>query len=165
MRFAFSKTSWCVLGTLAVLTAGCGEGELRSASQALASPLPSSGLAADNGTLETGKAFDSRVAQGQSLLAQEHFAEAKDVFSAALELDPGNIEALLGLADSERNLGDLPQAQRRFEEVLGLSAEREELLSALSGLAVVQRAMGNAQGAEDLAAEAEALRGTDPSAR
>jgi Flp pilus assembly protein TadD len=112
-----------------------------------------------------GQSFESLVLQGQNLLAQERYPEAAGVFQSALNLDAGNIDALLGLAESERSVGDLPMAQRHFEEVLGLSAEREELLAALSGLAVVQRAMGNTQGAADLTAEAEALRGGDPSLR
>jgi tetratricopeptide (TPR) repeat protein len=149
--------AWCALGTLVLLSAGCGEGEFRAPSQLQAS---STSVAALTGQ---GKSFESLVLQGQNLLAQEHYADAVGVFRSALDLDPGNIDALLGLADGERNLGDLPQAQRHFEEVLGLSAERDELLAALSGLAVVQREMGNGQGAADLTAEAEALRGSDPS--
>jgi tetratricopeptide (TPR) repeat protein len=164
MSRTIPQMTWCAFGALALMTAGCGEGEFRVPGTAQASPLAAS-LVSSRVSLNQGKAFETRVAQGQDLLAAEHFAQAKDVFTAALELDPGNIAALLGLAESERSLGDLPLAQRHFEEVLGLSAERGDLLSALSGLAVVQRAMGNAQGAADLAAEAEALRGTDPSLR
>jgi tetratricopeptide (TPR) repeat protein len=163
MSILGSRTDWCVLGTLVFLTAGCGEGELRASAPILASSV--AGQTVSQPTLDEGRAFESRMTQGQNLLATERFAEAKDVFAAALELDPGNTEALLGLADSERNLRELPQAQRHFEEVLGLSAERDELLTALSGLAVVHREMGNTQAAADLTAEAEALRGNDASLR
>ncbi len=159
MKILSPTLGWCLLGTMASLTAGCGEGELRDTGPILATTAVSEAPARVK--LDEGSEFDSRVAQGQNLLASEHFDEAKQVFGSALEVDPGNTDALLGLADSERNLGELPQAQRHFEEVLGLSAERDELLSALSGLAVVHRAMGNTQAAEDLSAEAEALRGTD----
>ena len=158
-----SKAVWCALGTVGLLSAGCGEGEFRAPVQVQATPAVSASFMP--GATVQGKTFEKLVSQGQSLLADEHYSEAQAVFRSVLDLDAGNIEALLGLAESERNLGDLPQAQRHFEEVLGLSAERDELLSALSGLAVVQRGMGNTQGAEDLTAEAEALRGSDPSLR
>jgi tetratricopeptide (TPR) repeat protein len=154
-----SKMAWGALGTLALLCAGCGEGEFHAPAQVQASSAPQVNLTAQ------GQSFESLVLQGQNLLAQERYSEAAVVFQSALDLDAGNIDALLGLAESERSVGDLPQSQRHFEEVLGLSAQRDELLAALSGLAVVQRAMGNTQGAADLTAEAEALRGSDPSLR
>jgi len=158
-KLPVSKMAWCALGTLALLSAGCGEGEFRA-------PVPVQATSASvAGLTGQGQSFESLVSQGQNLLAAERYTEAMGAFQSALDLDAGNIDALLGLAESERNLGDLPQAQRHFEEVLGLSAERDELLAALSGLAVVQRAMGKTQGAADLTAEAEALRGSDPSLR
>jgi tetratricopeptide (TPR) repeat protein len=145
---------------LALLSAGCGEGDFRAPPAVEASSTALSTTVAAHG-----QSFDGLVAQGQNLLSSERYAEAKGVFRSALDLDAGNIEALLGIAESERSLKELPDAQRHFEEVLGLSAERDELLSALSGLAGVQRELGNTQGAEDLTAEAEALRGSDPSLR
>jgi tetratricopeptide (TPR) repeat protein len=154
-----SKRAWCALGTLALLAAGCGEGDFRAPPQVQASSTSAAALSGQ------GQSFATLVSQGQNLLAAEHYSEAVGVFRSVLDLDAGNMDALLGLAESERNLGDLPQAQRHFEDVLGLSAERGELLAALSGLAVVQREMGNTQGAADLTAEAEALRGSDPSQR
>jgi tetratricopeptide (TPR) repeat protein len=151
------KTVWCALGTFAVICTGCGEGEFRGPPIAVS---PAASVPVLSGQ---GQAFESLVSQGQTLLAAEHYTQAMGAFRSALDLDAGNIDALLGLAESERNVGDLAQAQRHFEDVLGLSAQRDELLAALSGLAVVDRAMGDAQAAADLTAEAEALRGTDPS--
>jgi tetratricopeptide (TPR) repeat protein len=151
------KMLWCALGTFAVICTGCGEGDFRGP-QIAASPVASVQVLSGQG-----QAFETLVSQGQTLLAAEHYTEARSAFRSALDLDAGNIDALLGLAESERSIGDLAQAQHHFEDVLGLSAQRDELLAALSGLAVVDRAMGDAQAAADLTAEAEALRGSDPS--
>jgi thioredoxin-like negative regulator of GroEL len=115
----------------------------------------------------TGPALDGRLQAAQEQLDGGHNAEARSAFQAALESDPSSIDARLGLAESAHRLGDDTTAQRAFEEVLGLGADRDPLIAALDGLAEIRRAAGDQAGASDLEAEADSLRGspTGPSGR
>ena len=105
-----------------------------------------------------GPALDDRLQAAQEQLDGGHLTEARSAFAAALESDPSSIDARLGLAESARRLGDEATAQRAFEEVLGLGADRDPLIAALDGLAEIRRAAGDQSGAGDLEAEANSLR-------
>jgi len=105
-----------------------------------------------------GPAMDGRLQAAQEQLDGGHVAEARSAFQAAVEADPSSIDARLGLAESAHRLGDDIAAQRAFEEVLGLGADREPLIVALDGLAEIRLAHGDASGARDLQAEADSLR-------
>ncbi len=107
-----------------------------------------------------GPALDDRLQAAQEQLDGGHLIEARSAFASALESDPSNIDARLGLAESARRLGDEATAQRAFEEVLGLGADRDPLIAALVGLAEIRRAADDPSGASDLEAEADSLRGT-----
>jgi thioredoxin-like negative regulator of GroEL len=107
-----------------------------------------------------GPALGDRLQAAQDQLDGGHLVEARSAFAAALESDPSSIDARLGLAESARRLGDDATAQRAFEEVLGLGADRDPLIAALDGLAEIRRAAGDQSGAGDLTAEADSLRGT-----
>jgi thioredoxin-like negative regulator of GroEL len=108
----------------------------------------------------TGPALGDRLQAAQEQLDGGHLVEARSAFAAALESDPSSIDARLGLAESARRLGDDATAQRAFEEVLGLGADRDPLIAALDGLAEIRRAAGDQPGAGDLEAEADSLRGS-----
>jgi len=105
-------------------------------------------------------ALEGRLQAAQEQLDAGHIAEARSAFQAAVESDPSSIDARLGLAESAHRLGDDATAQRAFEEVLGLGADRDPLIGALDGLAEIRRAAGDQSGASDLEAEADSLRGS-----
>jgi len=106
-----------------------------------------------------GPALDNRLQAAQEQLDGGHLSEARSAFEAALEADPSSIDARLGLAESAHRLGDDATAQRAFEEVLGLGADRKPLIAALDGLAEIREAAGDRSGASDLEQEADSLRG------
>jgi tetratricopeptide (TPR) repeat protein len=108
-------------------------------------------------------ALDGRLQAAQDQLDGGHNAEARSAFQSALESDPSSIDARLGLAESAHRLGDDATAQRAFEEVLGLGADRDPLIAALDGLAEIREAAGDQLGARDLESEADSLRGSAPS--
>jgi thioredoxin-like negative regulator of GroEL len=103
-------------------------------------------------------ALDGRLQAAQQQLDGGHLVEARSAFQEALESDPSSIDARLGLAESAHLLGDDAAAQRAFEEVLGLGADREPLTAALEGLAELRRTAGDEPAARDLEAEANLLR-------
>jgi Tfp pilus assembly protein PilF len=109
-------------------------------------------------------AVDGRLQAAQDQLDGGHNAEARSAFQAALESDPSSIDARLGLAESAHRLGDDATAQRAFEEVLGLGADRDPLIAALDGLSEIREAAGDKLGARDLESEADSLRAS-PSGR
>jgi Tfp pilus assembly protein PilF len=98
------------------------------------------------------------LARGTQLLAQGQPREASEVFRSVLETDPTSSTTRLVLAQAEVRQGDLASAQRHLEEVLGLAAQRDDLVEALSGLADIRHRLGDEQGARDDLAQAEALR-------
>jgi thioredoxin-like negative regulator of GroEL len=109
-----------------------------------------------------GPALDDRLQAAQEQLDGGHVSEARSAFEAAIEADPGSIDARLGLAESAHRLGDDATAQRAFEEVLALGADRDPLIAALDGLAEIREVSGDHSGASDLQAEADSLRGSFP---
>jgi Tfp pilus assembly protein PilF len=96
--------------------------------------------------------------RGTELMAQGQAREASESFRSVLESDPTSSTTRLALAQAEVQLGDLPAAQRHLEEVLGLAAQRDDLVQALAGLAAIRQQLGDEQGARDDLAQAEALR-------
>jgi Flp pilus assembly protein TadD len=103
------------------------------------------------------------LARGTQLMAQGQPREASEVFRSVLETDPTSSTTRLVLAQAEVRQGDLASAQRHLEEVLGLAAQRDDLVEALSGLADIRHQLGDEQGARDDLAQAEALRASPPS--
>jgi Flp pilus assembly protein TadD len=103
-------------------------------------------------------ASQDSLARGTELMAQGQPREATEVLQSALEIDPTSSAARLALAGAEVKQGDLSAAQRHLEEVLGLAAQRDDLVQALSGLADIRHQLGDEQGARDDRAQAEALR-------
>jgi len=91
-------------------------------------------------------------------MAQGQPREASEFLRTVLETDPTSSSARLVLAQAELRQGDLSGAQRHLEEVLGLAAQRDDLVEALSGLAEIRHQLGDEQGARDDLAQAEALR-------
>jgi thioredoxin-like negative regulator of GroEL len=122
------------------------------------------GLASCGETEGAAGPADDRLQAAQEQLDGGHLSEARSAFEAAIEADPSSIDARLGLAESAHRLGDDATAQRAFEEVLGLGADRDSLIAALDGLAEIREVAGDPSGASDLKAEADSLRG-GPSAR
>jgi Tfp pilus assembly protein PilF len=98
------------------------------------------------------------LARGTQLMAQGQPREASEFFRTVLETDPTSSTTRLALAQAEVRQGDLSSAQRHLEEVLGLAAQRDDLVQALSGLAEIRHQLGDEQGARDDLAQAEALR-------
>jgi hypothetical protein len=61
-----------------------------------------------------------REAAGELLLEMKRPAEAKNEFVAALARTPGRVAPLLGMARSERALGNGPESRRRYAQVLAI---------------------------------------------
>jgi tetratricopeptide (TPR) repeat protein len=63
---------------------------------------------------------DAQIRLGQVLLRMRAYQEAREVFQARVEAVPDDAEALLGLAQSERWLGNDSEAKRRAEAAMAL---------------------------------------------
>jgi len=72
---------------------------------------------------------DAQIRLGQVLLRKRAYDEARDVFHARVDVAPEDAEALLGLAQSERWLGNDAEAKRLAEAAmaLGLSPRHQGL--------------------------------------
>ena len=74
-------------------------------------------LAAGCGGAEARKA--RYLAKGQELLAEGSYEKARVEFRNVLQIDPLNIEALLAAADAAERLGDIREAAKIYQGVLG----------------------------------------------
>jgi tetratricopeptide (TPR) repeat protein len=81
-----------------------------------------------------------KLATGQELLAAEKIKEAEDAFIEVIALDPKNVAAYFGLAQTYQKQADLEHAQEIFEHVLKID-EKNSL--AMKGLAELRLAQGN----------------------
>jgi Tfp pilus assembly protein PilF len=115
-------------------------------------------LACGRETEPTQIAAQDALVRGTQLMAQGQPREASEFFRTVLATDPTSSTTRLALAKAEVGQGDLSAAQRHLEEVLGLAAQRDDLVEALSGLAEIRHQLGDEQGARDDLAQAEALR-------
>ena len=77
-----------------------------------------------------------REAAGELLLAMKRPADAKKEFTLALARTPGRIAPLLGLARSEKALGDIAGSRKRYAEILAIWQKAD---SDLPELAEVRR--------------------------
>jgi tetratricopeptide (TPR) repeat protein len=75
------------------------------------------------------------VEHGLQALEQERWRQASEAFTEALELEPDNYRARLGLAHSELQLGDWPAALVSFQRGLSLApaAERANAVTSFLG--------------------------------
>ena len=78
------------------------------------------------------------------LIAQGRYAEAVDFFRDHIQVEPGDVDARLRLADLlERRLHDLAGAERVYLEVRRLPATPRQQMTAANGLIDVYRKTGN----------------------
>ena len=95
-------------------------------------------LTASAQTQTTGPA-QSQIVAGKRALASRQFAQAKTIFAAEVKLHPENIEAKLGLADSELGLQQYEIAELEYRQVV---AAQPELWQAHKNLVIVEAALG-----------------------
>jgi tetratricopeptide (TPR) repeat protein len=111
-------------------------GDNRSVKRRLASSLLDAGEFDEAGSLlEDLGAADSGDPRMPVLLArarigEQRFQEAVDILKKAVEVNPGNIEAVFYLGDAYKQLGDLPQAAKVFSGLLEKAEEGGEELRA-----------------------------------
>jgi tetratricopeptide (TPR) repeat protein len=78
-----------------------------------------------------GRIYQTRYAEGQK--AEDRDAAQRE-FNAELEIDPGNGNARYELASIQADLGNLDEARKLYEEVLGGYPDFEEALVGLGGV-------------------------------
>jgi len=88
---------------------------------------------------QTAPPGQSQIVAGKHALAAKQFAEAKTIFATELKLHPENIEAKLGLADSELGLQQYETAELQYRQVV---AAQPELWQAHKNLVIVEAALG-----------------------
>ena len=88
---------------------------------------------------QTAAPAQSQIVAGKHALAAKQFAQAKTIFASELKLHPENIEAKLGLADSELGLQQYETAELQYREVV---AAQPELWQAHKNLVIVEAALG-----------------------
>ena len=88
---------------------------------------------------QTAPPGQSQIVAGKHALAAKQFAEAKTIFATELKLHPENIEAKLGLADSELGLQQYETAELQYRQVV---AAQPELWQAHQNLVIVEAALG-----------------------
>ena len=62
--------------------------------------------------------FRIRYIWGAEALAKKRYGDAESHFARALDSKPGNVEALMGMAESEWRLGKQEEARKRVEVIL-----------------------------------------------
>ena len=99
-------------------------GSSASAAPSAVTAVPSGGdRASGSGTTASGVApitgdFRSRLTQAAQAVAHGELTRAEDLYQSVLTQQPGNTEALSGLADVARRRGDTTTATRLYERVL-----------------------------------------------
>jgi len=88
---------------------------------------------------QTATPGQSQIVAGKHALAAKQFAQAKTIFATELKLHPENIEAKLGLADSELGLQHYETAELEYRQVV---AAQPELWQAHKNLVIVEAALG-----------------------
>jgi tetratricopeptide (TPR) repeat protein len=78
---------------------------------------------------------EALTGRGLCYLDLESYAPAEASFSAALQIDPGEAEALLGLAETYRAQGKKSEAISHYERYLAQHPEGEEAEVARNALA------------------------------
>lgn len=78
--------------------------------------------------------MSGHIVFGQALFESNNLDEARDVFQAALALDPENLIALRHLGDIARTAGDLPAARTWYQRVLDADPRNEEIATQLAAL-------------------------------
>ena len=119
-----------------------------SASAAPAAPAPSEratgGAATGGGVAPITGDFRSRLTQASQASARGELTRAEDLYQSVLSEQPGNTEALSGLADVARRRGDSATASRLYERVLD---SNPSYLPALMAVADTKWASGDHAGA------------------
>ena len=88
---------------------------------------------------QTATPGQSQIVAGKHALAAKQFAQAKTIFTTELKLHPENIEAKLGLADSELGLQQYEAAELEYRQIV---AAQPELWQAHKNLVIVEAALG-----------------------
>jgi tetratricopeptide (TPR) repeat protein len=78
---------------------------------------------------------EALTGRGLCYLDLENFAPAEASFSAALQLDPGEADALLGLAETYRSQGKKSEAISHYERYLAQHPDGDEVEVARNALA------------------------------
>lgn len=116
-----------------------------------ASPIiPSgSGLSAPSGAAPApaaGAGLAQTLANGQNMFNLQNYAGARDAFTAALAQNPqgdDRVEALYWLAESYNKLGDTPNAQKYYKDVITSNARHEKAWKSLEQLGNIILAQGD----------------------
>jgi Flp pilus assembly protein TadD len=78
---------------------------------------------------------EALTGRGLCYLDLENFAPAEASFAAALQIDPGEAEALLGLAETYRSQGRKSEAVSHYERYLAQHPDGDEVEVARNALA------------------------------
>lgn len=78
--------------------------------------------------------MSGHVVFGQALYEARQFEEGRQIFEAALQLDPENLIALKHLGDIERELGNPSRARGWYQRVLDADPRNEEIQNQLASL-------------------------------
>lgn len=108
------------------------------------------------GLLKQSLAVEPRQAEAREmliplLLAEQRYREIADVYEAALELVPGDLDSRIRLADALANDGQLEAAAREFQVIL---EDDPKNVFALIGLGMVRRDLVQLAEAEELLLQA-----------
>src|SRR4051812_11310552 len=98
--------------------------------------------------------MSGHIVFGQALFEAQQFDESRQVFTAALALDPENLIALRHLGDIARNEGDLVAARDWYQRVLDADPRNEEIGGLLASLDTMASAPA-APAASDAASPSE----------
>jgi Flp pilus assembly protein TadD len=104
---------------------------------AVSVPLPDS--SAPQGTLSVARStgqssVDRHVAEGYRALTSGNIESAKREYLAALDLDPNNVDALMGTASAAARLGNATIAKAAYSKVLSLEPGNTDATAALAML-------------------------------
>lgn len=78
------------------------------------------------------------ISMGVGLMQRQMYAEAKEMFTKAVETEPGNFDAYMHLGNACVNSGDMPDAEAAFSNAVTAKPDSGEALFSLGNLYYLQ---------------------------